>query len=350
MDFEPTPEERALAGRAARLVTEALPELPEEPGAFTRRAWVLLADAGLLAQETAVGAALAVAELSRSSASLAAVFAEGWAFGAALSRHRGPTDALTAEARRGAILGCLALQESPRGAAGGVRVQAGAQGDVLVGALPSVACANVASSVVVFARGDDDATARLLSLDPSRVGVIRGRPRIGVGLVRAARADLELRGALVSDGAPLAAGEAAVAAHRALLDLRHMLAGALAAGVARRAQDAAIEHVRATGWQLSQSTDFMLSDMATLLDAAELSVLRAALLWDRGEKATIESSGAKLLSTRAATRIAHDALVICAGGETDGLRRAYLDAHFLETNDGVDAVQVDTIASELLEE
>src|SRR5262249_43225951 len=91
-------------------------------------------------------------------------------------------------------------------------------------------------------------------------------------------------------------------------NVRRTLCGAAAIGVGRHAFGSAIAHLRTLGGRPPQSTEFSLSDVATELDAAELSVLRAAWLADRGSNETMASSSAKLLATRAATRAAHTAL------------------------------------------
>lgn len=105
----------------------------------------------------------------------------------------------------------------------------------------------------------------------------------------------------------------------ATLDTFRVSVGAAAVGMARRALDAALAHVRTRrqfGQPLArqQLVQGMLADMATELDAARLLVLRAAHARDAGaDRVTVEAAMAKLYATEAAQRII-DAAVQLHGG------------------------------------
>jgi butyryl-CoA dehydrogenase len=211
-----------------------------------------------------------------------------------------------------------------------------------------VALAPVATHAVVFVRAPEASGARLVAIDlgasHARHSVDPGGPS---GLPRGA---LHLDGLPADAAALLAAGEAATLAHGRLRDNQHVLAGALATGLARSALARTLGAAR-DARPSSQATEFALADMATLVDASELSVRNAAWLSEREEPFTLEASSAKLVATRAATRVVHAALGICSDTPAmKALEAAYLDARFLETHYGADAVQIDRIASELLEE
>jgi acyl-CoA dehydrogenase len=103
------------------------------------------------------------------------------------------------------------------------------------------------------------------------------------------------------------------------LDTFRVSVGAAAVGMAQRAFDEALAHVRARvqfGAALGshQLVQAQLADMATELDAARLLVLRAAYEKDAGrERVTVEAAMAKLYATEAAQRII-DAAVQLHGG------------------------------------
>jgi alkylation response protein AidB-like acyl-CoA dehydrogenase len=136
-----------------------------------------------------------------------------------------------------------------------------------------------------------------------------------------------------------------------LRSTRRILEGAVSVGIGRRSFGIAVEHLRSLGKRPSQATEFSLSDVATELDAAELSVLRAAWAVDHGSPRALESASAKLLASRAATHAAHTALVLTGNGDcTNDLRQCYLEACALEFQSDTSAREVATIASEMLEE
>jgi acyl-CoA dehydrogenase len=103
------------------------------------------------------------------------------------------------------------------------------------------------------------------------------------------------------------------------LDTFRVTVGAAAVGMARRALDAAVAHVRARvqfGKPLAeqQLVQAMLADMATELDAARLLVLRAAHAKDSGAaRVGVDAAMAKLYATEAAQRIIDQAVQLHGG-------------------------------------
>ncbi len=103
------------------------------------------------------------------------------------------------------------------------------------------------------------------------------------------------------------------------LDTFRVSVGAAAVGMARRALDEAVAHVRGRtqfGKPLAaqQLVQGMLADMATELDAARLLVLRAAYEKDSGrERVSVEAAMAKLFATEAAQRIIDQAVQLHGG-------------------------------------
>ncbi len=100
-----------------------------------------------------------------------------------------------------------------------------------------------------------------------------------------------------------------------------------------------------------QAIQFMISDMATELDAARLLTLRAACMKDAGVRHTVESACAKLYASEASSRITHKAIQIHGGyGYTTefGIERHYRDARITEIYEGTSEIQRLVIAAGML--
>jgi acyl-CoA dehydrogenase len=130
---------------------------------------------------------------------------------------------------------------------------------------------------------------------------------------------LHLRGVRLPASALIGAVGDGFAIAMATLDAFRVSVGAAAVGMARRALDEAVAHVRSRhqfGKALAeqQLVQAHLADMAVDLDAARLLVLRAA--WQRdvvGGKVTLPVSIAKLGATEAASRIIDRAVQLLGG-------------------------------------
>ncbi len=129
-----------------------------------------------------------------------------------------------------------------------------------------------------------------------------------------------------------------------------------ALGIARAALEKSIAYAKerqSFGKPIAehQAIQFMVSDMATELDAARLLTLRAASLKDRGVRHSAESAAAKLYASETSTRIAHRAIQIHGGyGYTTefGVERHYRDARITEIYEGTSEIQRIVIAANLL--
>ena len=100
-----------------------------------------------------------------------------------------------------------------------------------------------------------------------------------------------------------------------------------------------------------QAIQFMLSDMATELDAARLLTWRAATMKDKNVRHTMESSEAKLYASEMATRAAHKAIQIHGGygySREYPVERMYRDARITEIYEGTSEIQRLVIASWVL--
>ncbi|MBS2011866.1 MAG: acyl-CoA dehydrogenase [Deltaproteobacteria bacterium] len=100
-----------------------------------------------------------------------------------------------------------------------------------------------------------------------------------------------------------------------------------------------------------QAIQFMLSDMATELDAARLLTWRAASMKDSGTKHTMQSAEAKLFASEMATRVAHKAIQIHGGygySVEFPVERHYRDARITEIYEGTSEIQRIVIAASVL--
>jgi acyl-CoA dehydrogenase len=130
------------------------------------------------------------------------------------------------------------------------------------------------------------------------------------------------------------------------LDVFRTSVGAAACGMARRALDESIAHVKAReqfGKKLAefQLTQAALADMATELTAARLLVYRAAHAKDRGERATAEVAMAKMYATEAAQRIIDRAVQLHGGlGVTTSIvEQLYREIRPLRIYEGTTEIQ-----------
>jgi len=350
MDFEPSPDQRRLMDLATAFATGAGATLPADATDFATEAHAGIGARGLFSTKPTLDAALVTMTLARASPALGAVFASGWLFLDALRRYGAGTTvagvAAGAEAglRAGAVVLAHRRREQPEiGASeiGGVLT--------LIGTSAPSAFVPIAGDAIVGGRlGSGDGV--LACVDLSARGVSKGPPLPALGLEGVPRGTVELRRVEVPAERILVRGSAAATAARALDDARSILWAAVAVGIAGRALDYALSHVRGLG-KVPQSTEFMVSDLATAYDAAHLVTAQAAFMRDGGEAVDERGASAKLLAARSATQVCHGALSVCGeGGYDDELRRAYVDARHLELYDGTEAEQIDVIASRMLGE
>jgi alkylation response protein AidB-like acyl-CoA dehydrogenase len=103
-----------------------------------------------------------------------------------------------------------------------------------------------------------------------------------------------------------------------ILDGGRISIAALSLGIAKGAYKAALKYAKERhqfGKSISsfQAINFMLADMATEIEAAELLINRASELKNNKQKLTKEGAMAKLYASEACVRIANNALQIFGG-------------------------------------
>jgi butyryl-CoA dehydrogenase len=141
-----------------------------------------------------------------------------------------------------------------------------------------------------------------------------------------------------------------------ILDCGRVGIAAQALGVGRAALAAAVTYAQARrqfGKAIAefQSVQWMIADMATELDAAELLVFRAAVAKDTKARFTREASMAKLYASEAANRAARKAVQIHGGyGYTKDyeVERHFRDARITEIYEGTSEIQRLVIATQVL--
>ncbi len=140
-----------------------------------------------------------------------------------------------------------------------------------------------------------------------------------------------------------------------VLDGGRISIAALSLGIARGAYKAALQyskerHQFGKAINSFQAINFMLADMATEIDAAELLIKRASHLKNLKKKMTKEGAMAKLYASEACVRIANNALQIFGGyGYTKDFpaEKYYRDAKLCTIGEGTSEIQRLVIGREI---
>jgi len=141
-----------------------------------------------------------------------------------------------------------------------------------------------------------------------------------------------------------------------VLDGGRISIAALALGIAKGAFQAAVKYSKERkqfGQPISnfQAIAFKLADMATEIEAAELLVLNAAALKNRGEPVTKQSSMAKYYASEVAVKVATEAIQIFGGyGYTKDfpVEKYFRDAKLCTIGEGTSEIQKIIISREIL--
>jgi acyl-CoA dehydrogenase len=257
------------------------------------------------------------------------------------------------EVRRGVRIGAFALTEPEAGSdvasmrTVARRSAAGSGGSwVLDGEKVFISNAGMADHYIVFANADPAAGKRGISA----FVVPHDAPGLSIEPLRVGDHPLGrvvLKGAVVPESALV--GEVGHGMRLALgtLDVFRTSVGAAAVGMAQRAFDEALAHVRKrvqfgkplVDFQLTQAA---LAEMMADLEASRLLVLRAAWAKDRGERAGTEVAIAKMFATEAAQRVIDRAVQLHGGlGVVEGsvVERLYKDIRPLRIYEGTTEIQ-----------
>jgi alkylation response protein AidB-like acyl-CoA dehydrogenase len=262
----------------------------------------------------------------------------------------------------GAALGAWALTEPGSGSdAGALATRATRRGKrwVLDGTKVFVTQGSIAGVYVVMARTDPAAGHRGISafiVERGAAGLRVGKHEDKMGVRSSDTAEVILEECEVPAEQMLGApGEGYRDALRVLEGGRIGI-GAIALGLGRAALEASVAYAserRAFGQPIAefQAIQWMLADVATELDAAELMVMEAASRATAGVPYLQQSSMAKLFASEAAARAAAKAVQIHGGYgliKDYLVERIYRDVKLCEIGEGTSEVQRILIAREVL--
>ena len=141
-----------------------------------------------------------------------------------------------------------------------------------------------------------------------------------------------------------------------VLDGGRISIAALSLGIAKGALDCSVQYSKEReqfGKPISkfQAIAFKLADMATEIEAAELLIMQAADLKNRGQKVTKESAFAKYYASEVSVRVATEAVQIHGGyGYTKEYpaEKFYRDAKLCTIGEGTSEIQKLVISREIL--
>lgn len=262
----------------------------------------------------------------------------------------------------GQALGAWGLTEPGSGsdaAALGTRAARRGERWVLNGTKVFVTQGSLAGIYVIMARTDPEAGHRGISafiVERGTPGLRIGKHEDKLGVRSSDTAEVILEECEVSQDQMLGApGEGYRDALRVLEGGRIGI-GAMALGLGRAALEASIAYAserRAFGRTIAgfQAIQWMLADMVTELDAAELLVMEAASRAAAGLPHRQHSSMAKLYASEAASRAASKAVQIHGGYgliKDYVVERIYRDVKLCEIGEGTSEVQRMLIAREVL--
>ncbi len=333
-----------------------------------------LAELGLLAMKVPpadggagadnVGYALAMSAVAEADASVAVILASSNLATKILADHSTPAQKARwlvpyAEGRLGPA--SFALTEPHAGSdAAALRTTAARDGEawVLNGQKMWITSAAQAGIHLVFAKTDPGAGTRGITcfvVERGAAGLVVGREERKMGLRSSGTAAVTFEGCRVSDEHRVGAEGDGYAIALEALGAGRVGIAAQSLGIAEAAFREGLRYVadrRAFGQRVLdfQNTRFALADTRTELDAAWLLTLRAARLLDRGERASMEASMAKVAASEACGR-AVDRVVQLHGGygySRDYLiERLYRDARVTRIYEGTNEIQRMVIAREI---
>jgi len=262
----------------------------------------------------------------------------------------------------GQALGAWGLTEPSSGSdAGALATRAERRGErwLLNGTKAFVTQGSIAGVYVIMARTDPAAGRRGISafiVEAGTPGLRVGKHEDKLGVRSSDTAEVILEDCEVAAEQMLGAPGAGYQDAMRVLEGGRIGIGAMALGLGRAALDASLAYARqrrAFGRPIAefQAIQWMLADMATELDAAELLVLDAARRCAAGLSYRRESSMAKLFASEAASRAAAKAVQIHGGYgfiKDYPVERIYRDVKLCEIGEGTSEVQRMIIAREAL--
>ena len=260
---------------------------------------------------------------------------------------------------RGEKLGCFGLTEPNAGSdAAEQKTTAVRKGDeyIVNGSKNWITNGPVADAIVLFTmtapeKGNKGITAFLVPTNTP--GFIRMKPDRKLGICASPSCTIYFEDMKVPAANLLGKEGEGFKVAMSTLDGGRIGIASQALGIAKAALDSAVAYAKerkSFGVPIAQhqAIQFMLSDMATELDAARLLTWRAATMKDKGARHSMESSEAKLYASEMATRVAHKAIQIHGGygySTEFPVERNYRDARITEIYEGTSEIQRIVIAA-----
>ncbi len=268
------------------------------------------------------------------------------------------------QAARGEILGAFSLTEPEAGSdAANLKTRAVRSGEdyILNGTKAWVTTGNDADALIILARtGSADGAQRLSAfiVDKTSPGFKVSKIEDKMGLHSSPTAMISLEDCRVPAENRLGEEGRGAAIAFAGLDGSRIGVAAQAVGLSQQALELAAGYAKqreAFGKKIAefQALQFMMADIATLVEAGRLLTYHAADLYDRGRPLTKEAAMAKLFASEAANKIAYLALQIHGGygySKEYPIERIYRDARVLSLYEGTSEIQRLVIARNLLKE
>lgn len=261
----------------------------------------------------------------------------------------------------GQVIGVWGLTEHNTGSdAGGMSTTAIKDGDdwIINGAKNFITHAISGDIAVVMTRTGEKGTSNnstAFVLEKGMLGFSSGKKENKLGMRASETAELIFDNVRVPDSHRL--GEIGDGFKQAMkiLDGGRISIAALSLGIAKGAYKAALKYAKERhqfGKSISsfQAINFMLADMATEIEAAELLINRASELKNNKQKLTKEGAMAKLYASEACVRIANNALQIFGGyGYTKDFpaEKYYRDSKLCTIGEGTSEIQRLVIGREI---
>ncbi len=268
------------------------------------------------------------------------------------------------KAAAGEILGAFALTEPWAGSdVRGIKTRAVKKGDrfILDGTKSWVTTGSDATAYILFATTETDSGNHQLSafiVEKSFPGFRISKVEEKMGLHASITSEIVLENCQVP--AENLLGKEGKGASIALhcLDGSRIGIAAQSVGLSQRALEEATTYAKqreAFDKPIAefQAIQFMIADMATLTEAAQLLTHRAAILLDKGISVSKEASMAKLFASEAANKIAYMALQIHGGygySQEFFIEQLYRDARVLTIYEGTSEIQRLVISRHLIKE
>jgi butyryl-CoA dehydrogenase len=263
---------------------------------------------------------------------------------------------------RGEKIGCYALTEPQAGSnAAALQTKAVRKGDsyTVNGTKAWITNGGAADAAIVYvntdpAKGEKGITALVIEKGTPGFRVGKEEKKLGISATACSElvfADCEVPAANrignEGDGYKVALST---------LDGGRIGIASQAVGIAQGAFEAALKYSQermAFGHPIAQfqAIQFMLADMATEIDAAQLLIRKAAWKQDSGTRFSMEAAVAKLFASEMATRVTHKAIQIHGGNGYSreyAVERNYRDARITEIYEGTSEIQRLVIAGWVL--